>query len=49
MQAERMILAVEEYIRVRKGVKIKLTPKLPREYALLIKAYEIALKWIKKN
>ncbi len=40
---------IERYIFARRGIHVKVTPDLPREEELFIKAFKISKFWLKMH
>ena len=50
MNVEEMICVVQIYIHIRKNKEVKINhPRTAREFFLLTKAYNYALKWMDIN
>lgn len=49
MDIKTMIATIQVYIHHRKGVEVQISPRLPDELPLLLRAYSIAQDWLNKN
>jgi len=46
---KRMIAVIQIYILWKTGREVSISADLPREYSLLLKAYDIAQTWVNSN
>lgn len=49
MQVNKMIATIQVYIFHMTDRAVVIKPVLPKEYGLLLKAYDIAYEWSKNN
>jgi len=46
---ETMVAYVQMYIHIRKDKEVKIEINTPRDLRLLVKAYNIAVRWMTEN